>query len=144
MKPLRFLVLSLAVVSASLVPQMPSQASELVKLGRLLVTGKRAPATPVPAAVSPAVTSVSAAAQDEAKSTAPLARVDGDRAATGSKTVESVQEAREGQAAAGVDRPVAEPKGLERGGVSGGAGVSSDSDRGAWFNVSLRGLLRGI
>jgi hypothetical protein len=143
MKPLRFLVLSLAVVSASLVPQMPSQASELVKLGRLLVTGKRAPATPVPAAVSPAVTSVSAAAQDEAKSTAPLAR-DGDRAATGSKTVESVQEAREGQAAAGVDRPVAEPKGLERGGVSGGAGVSSDSDRGAWFNVSLRGLLRGI
>lgn len=144
MKPLRFLLLSLAVASASLVPQVPSQASELVKLGRLLVTGKRAPVTPAPVAV---VTS------DDAKAAVPVARPvadAGDRsAAASSRSADVVQEAREsGATPVAGERPAMEPKALDRGGVSsgagGGAGVSSTGERASLIGFSLRGLLRGV
>jgi hypothetical protein len=143
MKPLRFLLLSLAVASASLVPQVPSQASELVKLGRLLVTGKRAPAAPAPVTV---VTS------DDAKAAVPVVRPvadAGDRSAAGSRSADVVQEAREsGATPVAGERPAMEPKALDRGGVSsgagGGAGVSSTGERASLIGFSLRGLLRGV
>lgn len=141
MKPLRFLLLSLTVVSASLVPQVPSQASELVKLGRLLVTGKRASAVPV---VPPTVVS------DEGKPGAtPAARPSADtaeRTSAAPRAPEVVQEAREGTgaAAASTDRPTAmEPKALDRGSVGGGS-VLSSGERSSWFSFSLRSWLRGV
>ncbi len=43
MLKIKALILGLTVVVASLLPAPSAQASELVKLGKLLVTGKRAP-----------------------------------------------------------------------------------------------------
>ncbi len=144
MKPLRFLLLSVTVVGASLVPQVPSQASELVKLGRLLVTGKRAPVAP--AAPAP----VAAASGDEVKAPVPALRPvaeAGDRGTTASRAAEAVQDARDSSPTpVAVDRPAMEPKGLERGGMGGGAGVSSSAsgERSALWSFSLSGLLRGV
>jgi len=143
MKASRFLLLSLTVVSASLIPQVPSQASELVKLGRLLVTGKRAPAAPLPAA---------ALADDVKPAAAPVLRPSadaGERSAAGARAPEVVQEAREGAASpAATERPAMEPKALDRGGVSGGlsggASVSSAGERSSFWTFSLGGLLRGV
>lgn len=140
MKALRFLLLSLTVVSASLVPQVPSQASELVKLGRLLVTGKRAPAAPV---VPPTVVS------DEAKPAAPVARPNAEtseRSSAAPRATEVMQEAREGSASpSAAERPsTLEPKSLDRGSVGGGGSVSSSGERAGLIGFSLRSWLRGV
>ncbi len=140
MKALRFLLLSLTVVSASLVPQVPSQASELVKLGRLLVTGKRAPVAPVP----PTVVS-----EELKPAAAPAIRPSvesAERSSTAPRAQEVLQEAREGTGTpSATDRPAAmEPKSLDRGSVSGGGSVSASSERGPLIGFSLRNLLRGV
>ena len=135
MKLLRPLIMFAAAATFSLAPQMPSQASELVKLGRLIVTGKRT-ISPVPV--------------DEAKPGAPLVRPSAEPA---ERPTTNARAPEPDPAAANVlptDRPAVEHNGkagLDRGGAGGGAGVSSvTGDRGERTEplFTLRGLLRAL
>ncbi len=134
----RSVLLSLTLVAGCLLPTVPSNASELVKLGRLLVTGKRAP-TPAPLPVAPAL------AADEAKPAKPTAD-GGDRPvlSSGRHADALSNDARESTGNEAADRPAAERKTLDRGQI--GASWSGGSERSnAWFSVgSLRGLLLGV
>jgi hypothetical protein len=128
MNVIRSVVLVAVGLTGALVPQMPSQASELVKLGRLIVTGKRAPAAPV---------------VDDAKVVAPRAVSESpERPVAAARAVEPAADAREPIQVVQSERPAADANsktGLERGGSVSSAG----GERSEPF-FSLKSLLRAV
>ncbi len=67
------LTLSIAVVSAALLPAAPAEASEVVKLARLVITGKRLSAMPQHRATLEQLPRVVLQGQSEAQSEKPVA-----------------------------------------------------------------------
>lgn len=134
-------VLLVAVALAGmLVPQVPTQASELVKLGRLIVTGKRAPVAPPadePKAAAVAARPVVTADAADRSANAPRAT----DAAAEAREVRDVREpAQAGPAERNGTEPAAPKPGLERGGSVSSAGAERSSE--PFF--SLKSLLRAI
>jgi len=140
MNLIRPVLLVAVALAGALVPQVPSQASELVKLGRLIVTGKRAPVAPQaeePKA-SAVVRPVVAADAAERNANAPRAT----EAAAEARDLREVRDAAPAPADRGAaDTSPAKP-GLERGGSvsSSGAGAERSSESLFSFKSWLRAI----
>lgn len=131
------------VLAGALVPQVPLQASELVKLGRLIVTGKRAP---VPAATEePKLLTARPLAEPAER---PVAAVRGPEAAADAREARDARDVRESANVVQTERAGTEPSGkppLERGGSGSvsGAGAGAGSERSESF-FSFKSVLRGF